>query len=321
LALDVLVIFLVAGLAGAKTVAADNQITVLYAGSLGNLMEKDVGPSFTRATGCKYLGEAKGSVLGANLIKEKLRRPDIFISADPKVNERLMGKEGGGLVRWYITVFGNEMVLGYNPNSRFAAELKLVGTHDTRLYEILQESGFRLGRGDPELEPKGYRTLFLFDLAERHYQQPGLAQKILFNPKQPTLVFPEEQLVARLEAGQLDAGIFYHNEVAEHSLPFIGFPREFNLSDPDLDPEYGTVTYVSPKGAKFAGSAIVYSVTIPETSQNCAGAIAMVGFLLSNEGRKIVEKHALRLIQPVVCGEIDAVPPALQTALQKAVSP
>jgi molybdate/tungstate transport system substrate-binding protein len=321
LALDVLVISLVAALAGAKTVAADSQILVLYAGSLGNLMEKDIGPSFTRATGCQYLGEAKGSVLGANLIKERLRTPDVFISADPKVNERLMGKENGDLVRWYVTIFGNEMVLGYNPNSRFAAELKQVGAHDARLYEILQEKGFRLGRGDPELEPKGYRTLFLFDLAEKHLQRPGLAQKILFNPEQPTLVFPEEQLVARLEAGQLDAGIFYRNEVAEHSLPFIGFPREFNLSDPDLDPEYGTATYVSPKGAKFAGSAIVYSITIPENSQNRAGAIALVGFLLSAEGRKIVAKHALRLIEPRISGEIEAVPPALQTALQKASSP
>ena len=320
LSLVVLAIYLVLALASAKAAAADSQITVLYAGSLGNLMEKDVGPSFTQATGYEYLGEAKGSVLGANLIKEKLRTPDVFISADPKVNQRLMGNENGDLVRWYATIFGNEMVLGYNPDSRFAAELKKVGTNDTRLYEILQEKGFRLGRGDPELEPKGYRTLFLFDLAEKHYQRPGLAKKVLFNPEQPTLVFPEEQLVARLEAGQLDAGIFYRNEVAEHSLPFIGFPREFNLGDPDLDPYYGAATYASPKGTKYVGSAIVYSITIPETSQNHAGAIALVGFLLSEEGRKIVEKHALRLIQPLVSGEIDAVPPMVQTALKKASS-
>jgi ABC-type molybdate transport system substrate-binding protein len=64
------------------------------------------------------------------------------------------------MVRWYATIFGNEMVLGYNPDSRFAGELKQVATNDPHLYEILQQKGFRLGRGDPELEPKGYRTLF-----------------------------------------------------------------------------------------------------------------------------------------------------------------
>src|ERR1700738_3620548 len=71
----------------------------------------------------------------ASLIKEKLRTPDVFISADPKVNQMLMGKENRDLVRWYATIFGNEMVLGYNPNSRFARELKQVGTDDTRVYE------------------------------------------------------------------------------------------------------------------------------------------------------------------------------------------
>ncbi len=316
-----LVTHLVPALDDSKATAAESQVSVLYAGSLGNLMENDLGPAFSHATGYKYMGEAKGSVLSANLIKEKLRTPDVFISADPKVNQRLMGNENGDLVRWYATIFGNEMVLGYNPNSRFAAELKQVVTNDTRLYEILQEKGFRLGRGDPELEPKGYRTLFLFDLAERRYQRPGLAQQILSNAGHPTLIFPEEQLVARLEAGQLDAGIFYRNEVAEHSLPFIRFPRELNLSDPDLDPYYGTATYVSPKGIKYIGSAIVYSVTIPETSKNREGAIALVSFLLSGESRKIVEKHALRLIQPVFSGEIDAAPPTLQTALKKDSSP
>jgi len=283
-------------------------------------MEKDLGPAFSRATGYKYLGEAKGSLMSANLIKEGLRRPDVFISADPKVNQLLMGAKNGNLVRWYSTIFGNAMVLGYNPQSRFAAELSQVGSNQFRLYEILQQKGFRLGRGDPELEPKGYRTLFLFDLAEKYYKQPGLALKILNGGDHPTLVFPEEQLTARLEAGQVDAGIFYRNEVAEHSLPFIAFPRELDLSEPELDANYNAATYVSPKGIKYNGSAIVYSVTIPENSQNREGAVALVSYLLSNDGRNIIEKHVLRIIQPVVSGEIEAVPLTLRTVITKVTS-
>ena len=320
LPLFVFITRLVLALATLKATAGEGQVFVLYAGSLGSLMETDVGPAFSRATGYKYLGEAKGSLLSANLIKEKLRSPEVYISADPKVNDLLMGAENGNMVRWYATVFGNEMVLGYNPNSRFAGELKQVATNDLRLYEILQQKGFRLGRGDPELEPKGYRTLFLFDLAEKYYRQAGLARKILADAGHPTQVFPEEQLVARMEAGQVDAGIFYRNEVAEHNLPFITFPRELNLSDPELDPYYGAVTYVSPKGTTYRGASIVYSVTIPETSRNREGAIALVGFLLSGEGRKILEKHRFRLIQPLVSGDTGAVPAELQTAL-KEVSP
>ena len=311
------IICLVLGFAAARVVAGDGQVSVLYAGSLGNLMELNVGPAFSRATGYKYQGEAKGSLLSANLIKEKLRTPDVFISADPTVNQRLMGNGNGDLVRWYATIFGNEMVLGYNPNSHFANELKQVGRSEIRLFEILQEKGFRLGRGDPQLEPKGYRTLFVFDLAEKYYQQPGLAQKVLNNAEHPTLIFPEEQLAARLEAGQLDAAVFYRNEVAEHHLPFIAFPRELNLSEPDLDPYYAAATYISPQGAKYVGSAIVYSVTIPENAPNREGATALVSFLLSGEGRKILEKHSLRLIPPLVSGDRDATPAKLQPAFKE----
>jgi molybdate/tungstate transport system substrate-binding protein len=308
-------------LAGSKSVAAESRVSVLYAGSLGNLMEIDLGPAFSRATGYKYLGEAKGSLLSAHLIKEQLRTPDVFISADPKVNLQLMGPENGNLVRWYATIFGNELVLGYHPNSRFAEQLKQLGVNDIRVYSILQQTGFRLGRGDPELEPKGYRTLFLFDLPEKYYRQPGLATKILHDAEHPTLVFPEEQLVARVEAGQLDAGIFYRNEIAEHNLPFIAFPPELNLSDPALDSYYSSATYMNRRGVTYSGSAIVYSITIPEHSQNRDGAIALVSFLLANEGRRIVEKHALRLVQPLVSGEIEAAPSAVQTALKRVSSP
>jgi molybdate/tungstate transport system substrate-binding protein len=280
-------------------------------------MEKDIGPAFTRSTGYQYSGEAKGSVMSANLIKERLRNPDVFISADPDVNRLLMGAENGNLVRWYVTIFGNAMVLGYNPQSRFAGELSESGTNIPRLFEILQQKDFRLGRGDPKLEPKGYRTLFLFDLAEKYYNKPGIGLKILSNPDGHGLIFPEEQVVARLEAGQLDAGIFYRNEVAEHSLPYIPFPRELDLSDPALDPYYGTAKYVDPKGITYTGRAIVYSVTIPENCPNRPGAVAMVNFLLSDQSLEIIRKHALRIIPPVVSGEIDAVPEKLRSLLKK----
>jgi molybdate/tungstate transport system substrate-binding protein len=308
-------------LAALPSWAAQGEISILYAGSLGNFVEKDIGPAFSRATGYKYLGEAKGSLLSANLIKGGLRTPDVFISADPNVNQLLMGAQNGHLVRWYATIFGNAMVLGYNPQSRFAAELRQVSTNDVHLYEILQEKGFRLGCGDPELEPKGYRTVFVFDLAEKFYQRPGLALGILHGSGHSTSIYPEEQLVARLEAGQLDAGIFYRNEVAEHNLPFIAFPREIDLSDPNLDDNYSAATYVSPKGTRYNGSAIVYSITIPENSQNRGGAAAFVSYLLSDDGGKIIKRHALHVIQPVVSGELEAVPLTLQTALKNVTSP
>lgn len=299
-----------------KANADEGRVSVLYAGSLVNLMEKDLGPAFSRATGYKFLGEGKGSVALANMIKDKLRTPDIFISADPKVNDLLMGPDNRNLVRWYVTVFRNEMVLAYNPKSRFAGDLKEASKSEQHLYEILQRKDFRLGRTDPKLDPKGYRTLFLFDLAEKYYRQPGLAKKILGEADNPSQIFPEEQLAARLETGQLDAGVFYRNELANHDFPYVTFPRELNLSDPQLDAHYRTATYVNPKGKAYQGGAIVYTIALPETSRNREGAIAFISFLMSTDGRKLLEKHGLQLIRPVVTGDQEAVPVKLQSTLK-----
>ncbi len=291
-------------------------VSVLYAGSLVNLMEKDLGPAFSRATGYTYQGEGKGSVALANMIKDRLRRPDIFLSADPKVNELLMGPENGNLVRWYATIFRNEMVLAYNPRSRFAGQFEQARAGQLPLFQVLGRSGLRLGRTDPRLDPKGYRTLFLFTLAERYYHQPGLTRKILGDPENAAQIYPEEELVARLETGQLDAGIFYRNEAAEHRLPYIPFPLEINLSDPALDAEYRMATYVGPKGKTYRGGAVIYTITIPETSRQPEGAVAFIRFLLSPEGRRILMEHGFPLVRPVASGDKEAVPAGLRTALE-----
>ncbi len=297
--------------------ASKGTVSVFYAGSLVNLMEKDVGPAFGRATGYTYQGEGKGSVALANIIKDKLRVPDVFISADPRVNDLLMGAEDARFVRWYAVVFRNEMVVAYNPKSRFASDLEEAKAGKRPVHEVLQRKGFRLGRTDPQLDPKGYRTLFLFDLAERYYREPGLRDRIVGAPDNQAQIFPEEQLLARLETGQLDAGIFYRNEAVERRLPFVTFPRELNLSDSRLDTQYATATYVSPKGTRYWGGAIVYTVTILETSPNREGAVAFVSFLLSTQGRDILREHGLPFINPpLLYGDKSAVPLGLRSLVE-----
>jgi len=281
-------------------------VSVLYAGSLVNLMEKDLGPAFEKASGCSYQGEGKGSVALARMIKDGLRRPDVFISADPKVDELLMGKAHGDEVRWYGLLFRNEMVIGYNGKSRFADRFAKAAAGQTPFYEALEAEGLRLGRTDPRLDPKGYRSILLFELAEKHYRRPGLTAKILGAADNPDQVFPEEQLEARLESGQIDAGIFYRNEAEERGIPYIALPRQINLGDPALDQKYAEAEYVDSSGKTFHGGAIVYSITIPRNAPHHDAALAFVEFCLSDAGRALLKKHGLAPMKPVFTGE----PPA-----------
>jgi len=235
--------------------ASAETVNVLYAGSLVNLMEHGIGPAFDKATGDTFQGFAGGSNEFANQIKGQLRRGDVFISANPKVNDDLTGAANGDWVSWYVNFARSPLVIGYNLSSKFADDLK-----SKPWYEVMQEGGIRICRTDPKLDPKGALTIQLLDHAEQVYKQPGLAQKILGALDNPAQVFPEETLVGRLQSGQLDVGFFYLTETSDLKIPSISLPPEVSL------------------GAH-------YTATVLRNAASPAGAARFVGFLLGPQGR------------------------------------
>ena len=199
-------------------------MTVLYAGSLATVMEDHVGPAFEKDGGVDFQGEAHGSLGAARLIQDRLRTPDVFVSADPSVNQTvLMGSENDDLVTWFVTLASSQLVLAYNPKSRFAGDFEAAAAGTVPWYEVLAKPGLRFGRGDPTIDPKGYRTLFLFTLAAEHYGRPDIPG-LLGDPLNPAQVLPEVALLARIDSGQFDAGIFYKHEVVAHELPYVTLP-------------------------------------------------------------------------------------------------
>lgn len=268
--------------------ADEGKVEVLYAGSLVNLMERSVGPAFEKETGLHFQGYAAGSNKIANEIKGKLRRGDVFISASPKVNTGLMGAANGDHVTWYVNFAESPLMIGYNPQSRFAADFK-----KKRWDEVLQEPGIRVGRTDPKLDPKGAFTVEMMTKAAALYKQPDLVEKTLGDPENPAQVLPEETLVGRLQSGLLDAGFFYSTETSDLKIPAI-------RPAPELQ-------------AKAS-----YTLTILTDAPNNAGAVRFVDFLLSASGRALLKQHGVDIVKPVVTGNAQAVPSSVQAVLDAA---
>jgi molybdate/tungstate transport system substrate-binding protein len=297
-------------LAACADASASRSVSVLYAGSLATVMEDGLGPAFARASGYGYRGEAHGSLGAARLIRDRLRSPDVFISADPKVNESvLMGGGNGDLVTWYVSLASSQLVLAYSPKSRFAADFAAASAGEMPWYEVLEKPGVRFGRGDPAIDPKGYRTLFLFELAGRHYGRPEIP-RLLGGPRNPAQVLPEVSLLARVESGQFDAGIFYKHEIAALELPFVGFPPEIHLGDPRFADLYAQAGYTIPGGGRVRGAPILFTVTIPRTARNPAGAEAFVRFLLSSH--ELLEGFGFGIVEHRVGGDRERMPAALR---------
>jgi molybdate/tungstate transport system substrate-binding protein len=268
-------------------VAAESTVNVLYAGSLVNLMEHSVGPAYTKASGDQFRGYSGGSNKVANEIKGELRRGDVFISANPKVNDQLMGAANGDWVRWYILFAESPLVIGYNPASRFAADFK-----NKPWYEVLSQPGIKIGRTDPKLDPKGAFTVELLLRAEEFYKQPGLSQKILGASDNPAQVLPEEVLVGRFQSGELDVGFFYTTEAADAKIQFVRPPAE-----------------IEPKAR--------YTAAILRDAPNPASAQRFVVFLLGPEGRRLLQQHGINLVNPTLGGDAQTLPASIKSLINK----
>lgn len=286
-------------------------VNVAYAGSLVNLMEHKLGPAFQQAKGYTYQGKGAGSTALTNQIKSKLIAPDVFISASAGAYQPLEGAANGNLVSWYMSFAATQMVIGYSPKSQFATQLQAAADGSVPWYSALETPGLRLGRTDPALDPKGVNTIYTMQLAETYYNQPGLAKKLLGANDNPAQIFPEEELVARLTSGQLDAGFFYLNEVKDAGLPYITLPAQINLGDPSQKATYAQAHYTDAKGNTTTGKPILYSVTIPATVKNSAGAVAFVQYLLSASGKNILTADGIQPIAIIVSGDASKLPSGL----------
>lgn len=273
----------VALIAGCGSSGGHGAVQVLYAGSLVNLMEQQIGPKFKDATGYTFQGAGAGSVELANDIKSKSRHGDVFISAAPGADHDLMGSADGGWVSWYATFAQASLVIGYNPQSKFAADLKT-----KPWYQVIDEPDFQLGRTDPALDPKGKLTVQALQQAEQTYHEPGFATRVENDSK----VFPEQDLLAQLQSGKLDAGFFYSNETAEKQIPTV------DLGDVKL--------------------AATYTVTVLNQAPDQPGATAFVQYLLGDQGKAVLSANGLTALTPTVSGDYAAVPDALHSVLPKA---
>jgi len=296
----------------AAIIQGTGTVKVMYAASLTTLFEKKVGPAYNTATGFTYQGEGKGSVAIATNIKDKVRTPDVFVSADPTVNTTLQGSANGNYVSWWANFARTEMVIGWSPQSKFASDFEAAQSGKRTWESVLEQSGLKLGRTDPEIDPKGFRTLFLFQLDEQRTSESGEALKILGPASNTSQIFPEEQLVARLQAGDLDAGVFYTIEAIEANLPYLTLPTAINQGDPAQASHYATVSYTNKKGQVYTGSPILYTATVPTTSTNTQGAQAFVQYLLSKDGQALLAKEGLLSTPALVGGDATALPPLLK---------
>ena len=249
--------------ASAASPLPSGPVDVLSAGSLQDLLQQQVGPAFQQATGYTLNDTSMGSDAISSGIKGGTLQGDVFISASPTVNKSLEGSANGNWVSWYASFGSSPLVLGYNPSSKFAGDLRT-----KPWYDVIGQPGFLIGRTDPATDPKGVLAVTALDQAAKAHDIPAL--KAIASST--SNVYPETSLVGLLQAGQLDAGFFYGVEAAAADIKTVPL-----------------------SGTHLAG---IYTVTVLNRAPHGTAARAFVAFLLGKDGRRILQKNGIVPIAP-----------------------
>jgi molybdate/tungstate transport system substrate-binding protein len=259
---------------------ASGDVDVLSAGSLDTLMTKSVGPAFHAATGYTLVDTSHGSSTLAADIKNKILVADVFVSASPTVTQTLKGAGNGDWVSWYAGFASSPEVLGYNPKSKFAKDLKTMPW-----YKVITMSGFRLGRTNPSQDPGGV-------LAAKALKDTAAAQHLPALTKLATESsdeYEEDAEEAGIQNGQLDASFMYEADANSQGSPFVKLT-----------------------GVNLAGD---YTIAIIKNAPHVAAAEAFVKFLLGPTGQAEMKADQFGIVSPpIVSGS--GVPSGLTTVLK-----
>ena len=254
-------------------------IEVFHADSLAGPMKALKGAFETRNPGAQVnLTTGRSQELAERILKGDVC--DVFTPSAPAVIEKdLMTKKVAGTDRtgasWSVIFSANEMVVIITKGNPLGI----------KKMSDLAKAGVRFTRVTGEKDMATQRTIDFVNNVTALEGNPQLAQGIIAgavtDPAKPHTV-PET--IRDVATGKADAGVVYYSAAVEakKDVDSLRVPSEVNLS-----------------------RQIRNAATIPSTAKEPATALSFVRFILSDEGRKILEATGQPpIVPPISRGEI-----------------
>jgi molybdate/tungstate transport system substrate-binding protein len=250
--------------------------------------------------------ENAGSLETARKLIDLGKTPDVIALADYDIFPRLLMPSQ---TTWYAIFARNRMVVAYSAKSRGAS-----GLTAANWWQALTQPGVEVGRSDPNLDPAGYRALLVFQLAEIEYKHPGLAAALERAASARDVRPKSADLVALVQAGELDYAFVYESTAQDAHLEYIALPARINLGEP-ADSAFYARASVRVVGAtphdtiEVRGAPIRYALSIPTAAPHRAVAEQFVAYLASPAGVRVMRSRHLDAIDhPVRVGSSAASP-------------
>jgi len=313
----------------------DEEITlkVLHAGSLTSPFEKIEAEFESEFPNIDVQLEPAGSVSCVNKIVETGVEADILASADYSLIPSMMVP---GYAEWYVIFASNEMVLTYSDNSLYADEV-----NEDNWYDILRRPDVLWAFSNPNLDPCGYRTPMVIQLAEEEYGDSEIFEDLVCdnsaitveevsgrfvistpeglspNTEHLTIRDKSVELVSMVLEGGLDYAWEYLSVAVQNDLNYIRLPQSINLSSVSYTDTYNTVSVNTSDDNTKTGKPIVYGITIPTNAPNFEEAVLFIEYVINEVGQDIFEGDGQPPLVPAGVSDEELVPEDLLEYLEQ----
>jgi molybdate/tungstate transport system substrate-binding protein len=303
------------------------QLIVYHAGSLSAAFTP-VEQAFTCQTGVQVQDVTGGSVDLVRQVTAGGKPADILASADYVDIDNFLKPTGAAT---YNVVFARgRMVLGYSQSGAAAKNLPSfidpaappfsptsVPTVTDNWIQVLQMPGVVVGGSHPYLDPSGYRSHLMFQLAQAHYGTPNLYNNLL----QHYLALPASAAQGAFTLGkQYDFQLIYEHSAAglaatNPDYRYAYLPEDVDLSNPARNDFYkqavvkmpGLGTPGSDDWVDVPATRTAWGLTVLETAPNRENAIRFLQLLLApgEIGQATLQKVGPSPVSPAVVSPDD----------------
>jgi ABC-type molybdate transport system substrate-binding protein len=301
--------------AGVSALSPATTLSVCHAGSVQAAFS-DVERAFERDhPDVRVQDVSGGSVALAARLAAGLEQCDVYAAADYLDIDRLL-KPVGAADQTIVFAKGR-MVLAYLATDPKAREIAAPGEFDPPAivpdaaadwFRSLLAPGVRISSSHPFLDPSGYRTHMMFQLAQAYYKVANLSAALT------------EHVTIAAAAGSPRPALgtdFNFQFTYEHSAAaaakanaayrYVLLPDRIDLSTASLNGYYAQASVTMPSiGASTAppvtvpATRVAWGVTMPKGSNNRDNAIAFLGLLLGDTGTAALTRNGPSPISPAL---------------------
>jgi ABC-type molybdate transport system substrate-binding protein len=296
------------------------QLNVCHAGSVG-VAFTEVEQVFTaQHPGVVVHDVSGGSVALAGKLAAGLQACDVFAAADDLDIDLLL--KPMGLADYTIVFARGRMVLAYLATDPLARGIAAAGDFNPPAsipnaipdwYRALLAPGVRIAGSHPFLDPSGYRSHMIFQLAQTYYNVPNLNNLLLDHYTiLPAVGGPEAANGPALGKDYNFQLIYEHSAAAaaksNPSYRYVALPDRIDLSTDRHNRYYAeaavTIPGIGPPGIKspvsIPASRVAWGLTITRKSPNPDNAIGFVSLVLGTAGTAALTAHGPAPVTPAL---------------------